>query len=455
MHFPSTSPIDESAFPMLSDLEEAEMDRARSSRFHVQGDDGSDDENPYEHIRRRSSHHNDEERSEGMMDMNVGPRQSGSSGFDSHVRLLPERGDPRGMGMQPSKFDFAAMEEYAQTEREKLLGGDAAPKWIPDAGGVRQRMNRGSSRDSGATRGQDRPVQPGSYDTAMERTTTTSVYGDENALEEHAEVDEHDHGPDHEHAFSPKESEGGTTQFHRRRQRKLSQSNPVMRRQGKLALFEGLGSLGGGHEAGESPGGFKAPRQPKNLGTGPQAGFVPFTDAAPGHDRPYRFSFYSNALPVTIHARSLAELPAEGQTFSDLFKGQGGAGSPGEGTTEAGSYKAGSGVGTPNGDASNGNSAKMSLLARAAGAAGALNASAALQKGPPGGGGPPAGSSADDDPEACTWWLDVLSPTDEEMRMLAKVSHGVMVCGAVLTPGLWNPPIDNGRYLARGNTRKD
>lgn len=427
MHFPSTSPIDESAFPMLSDLEEAEMDRARSSRFHVQGDDGSDDENPYnEHGRRRSSHHHDEERSEGMMDMDLGARQSGSSGFDSHARLMPERGDPRGMGMQPSKFDFAAMEEYAQGEREKLMGGEAAPKWIPDAGGVRQRNNRGSrgSRESDAAEGQDRPVQPGSYDTAMERTTTTSMYGDENALEGHITEEEHEQGTGHEQTFSPKESEGGTTQFHRRRQRKLSQSNPVMRRQGKLALFEGLGSLGGGNEAGESAGGFKAPRQPKNLGTGPQAGFVPFTDAAPGHDRPYRFSFYSNALPVTIHARSLAELPAEGQTFTDLFKGRGGAGTSGdgEGATEAGSYQAASGLATPNGDATNGNSAKMSMLARAAGAAGAQNASAALQKGPPGG-GPPGGSSTDEDPESCTWWLDVLSPTDEEMRMLAKVSE--------------------------------
>lgn len=29
--------------------------------------------------------------------------------------------------------------------------------------------------------------------------------------------------------------------------------------------------------------------------------------------------------------------------------------------------------------------------------------------------------TAEEDPDALTWWLDVLSPTDEEMRMLSKV----------------------------------
>jgi len=74
-----------------------------------------------------------------------------------------------------------------------------------------------------------------------------------------------------------------------------------------------------------------------------------------GHDRPYRFSFHSNALPSAIHARSLGELPADGQTFEQLF----------------------SGVTSP-----------------------------------------PAGSS---DSDNNTWWLDILNPTDEEMKMLSKV----------------------------------
>jgi magnesium transporter len=53
---------------------------------------------------------------------------------------------------------------------------------------------------------------------------------------------------------------------------------------------------------------------------------------------------------------------------------------------------------------------KMSLLARAAGTASKS-----------GGMGPGQGGSPEHDPEAFTWWMDVHSPTDEEMRMLSKV----------------------------------
>lgn len=74
-----------------------------------------------------------------------------------------------------------------------------------------------------------------------------------------------------------------------------------------------------------------------------------------GHDRPYRFSFYSNSLPTAIHARSLDELPADGQTFEQLF---------------------------PSIDS-------------------------------------PSASSNDSDDT--TWWLDILNPTDEEMKTLSKV----------------------------------
>ena len=393
---------------MLSDLEEQEMDRARSSRFRIQGDDGSDDEHPY-HNRHRRPSHAEEERGEGMMDTPHGQRQSGSSGFDSNAGLLPDRMEREraGMGMGRTHFDFEAMEEYAQKERGVPRDGQGVPNWIPNGEGVRQRQRPSSGGDVSGE------GEPGSYDTAMGRTNTMSAYGDDR---------DHDRDHDHENhdgeagtdTFSPKESESGTTNFHRRRQRKLSQSNPVMRRQGKLALFEGFGSLGGNEGGNDSPAGLKAPRQPKNLGTNPSTNFVPFTDAAPGHDRPYRFSFYSNALPVTIHARTLAELPAEGQTFQDLFKGTKADGSPRTGGTEAGSFKPESEV-MPSSDT---NTAKMSMLSKLAGAAGATQAQNALQRGPPGG---PPGSGGDEDPEAFTWWLDVLSPTDEEMRMLSKV----------------------------------
>ncbi|KIM75035.1 hypothetical protein PILCRDRAFT_79511 [Piloderma croceum F 1598] len=81
-----------------------------------------------------------------------------------------------------------------------------------------------------------------------------------------------------------------------------------------------------------------------------------------GHDRPYRFSFYSNALSATIHARSISELPAEGQSFEDLFNGD---------------------------HSKNGNGNSL------------------------------VGSGGDF--EGNTWWLDVQCPTDEEMKMLSKV----------------------------------
>lgn len=133
----------------------------------------------------------------------------------------------------------------------------------------------------------------------------------------------------------------------RRRQRKASQT--LARRAGKLALFEGFET-----QPEDLP--TKAPRAIKKP--------VPaYSDAAPVSNA-YRFSFYSNALPATIHARTLSELPAEGQSFEDLFAGR------------------------------------------------ARDSDSTLAKTS----SPPAS-----EPEASTWWLDVLSPTDEEMRMLAQV----------------------------------
>jgi magnesium transporter len=363
-------------------------------------------------------------------------RLSSSSGFDSHSRLLSERDRldrdrDRGLverGLARSNFDFKAMDDYAEQERNAAIGGgQSAPKWILSG-------DEGLKRRS---RGQSAAGQPGSYSTTFDRTNTMSQYGDDNAadpgsthrasLENESDRPHDELGGEHsnegDQPFSPKESVASTT-FHRRRQRKLSQSNPVMRRQGKLALFEGFGSLGSANEGSlETPAGFKAPRHPKNLGPASGQPFVPFTDAAPGHDRPYRFSFYSNALPVTIHARSLAELPAEGQTFEDLFKGKNGEGTgESSGDVSNGAVGTGSGTETPvDGMAGQSVNGKMSLLARAAGVAASQHTGNSAQKGAAG--VPPSGppGNADDDPEAFTWWLDVLSPTDEEMRMLSKV----------------------------------
>ncbi|KAI0832764.1 cora-domain-containing protein [Trametes gibbosa] len=205
--------------------------------------------------------------------------------------------------------------------------------------------------------------------------------------------------------------------FPRVRQRKLSASSPAPRR-GKMALFEQGGApppslglraphLGGmgttlsavpsySHLEDSHRGGLDG--MGLGLGGGPGS----------GHDRPYRFSFYSNALSATIHARSLAELPAEGQTFEDLFTGHNesqntpntnggrlsirvpasGLGSvPKSGTTSA--------LHTPNANATSSGLAKAFQADRR------------------------PGESSDSD--TYTWWLDVLAPTDEEMKLLSKV----------------------------------
>ncbi|KAI9434418.1 hypothetical protein H4582DRAFT_2112537 [Lactarius indigo] len=161
------------------------------------------------------------------------------------------------------------------------------------------------------------------------------------------------------------------------RERKLSQSNAMPRRHGggKMALFEGL------------PG---APPASLSAGIAPPLSVVPsYADLpativeAVGHDRPYRFSFYSNALSATIHARSLSELPADGQSFEDMFSGIGGPASPQERRTAA----------------------RMRRYHQ-------VGNGRDIHK-------PPL--STDDDFEGHTWWLDILSPTDEEMKMLSKV----------------------------------
>ncbi len=205
----------------------------------------------------------------------------------------------------------------------------------------------------------------------------------------------------------------------RARHRKLSASSPAPRR-GKMALFE----------QGGAPPPALASRAP-HLAEGTTLSAVPSYDnladshrggpdmmgfgggggPGSGHDRPYRFSFYSNALPSTIHARSLSELPADGQAFEDLFFGR-----------------------TQSQSNSNGNSSRPSLPNRGAlSAAGSAPHSGSASPVPPFGGaasgiskGMPAmpGDRRPGDPSSSdhTWWLDVLAPTDEEMKLLSKVT---------------------------------
>ncbi|KAI0722325.1 cora-domain-containing protein [Cerioporus squamosus] len=204
----------------------------------------------------------------------------------------------------------------------------------------------------------------------------------------------------------------------RARHRKLSASSPAPRR-GKMALFE----------QGGAPPPALASRAP-HLAPGTTLSAVPSYDnladshrggtdmmgfgggggPGSGHDRPYRFSFYSNALSATIHARSLSELPADGQAFEDLFFGR-----------------------TQSQNTSNPNSSRPSLPGRGAlSAASSVPHSGSASPVPPFNGAPgniskgmPAipGDRRPGDPSSSdhTWWLDVLAPTDEEMKLLSKV----------------------------------
>ncbi|KAI0340757.1 cora-domain-containing protein [Trametopsis cervina] len=200
----------------------------------------------------------------------------------------------------------------------------------------------------------------------------------------------------------------------RARQRKLSQSTPGPRR-AKMALFENnpggpppslafrsqLGSNGAVLSAVPS---FDNLPQPSSSNGAP--GLPRQNTTSSGHDRPYRFSFYSNALSATIHAKSLSELPADGQTFEQLFHGisqsknRSDAFNPSRPNTSMGMNQrmnAASSIPIPG-------QSGLSKMAERRFTPGGAN-----QKVP--------GASADTD----TWWLDIQSPTDEEMKVLSKV----------------------------------
>jgi magnesium transporter len=331
-----------------------------------------------------------------------------------------------GMGPVRNHFDFGPMEEFAGKEKESLSQG---------MGGIYGRWN-GLDEDLDAGQQVEIPAEqptlidedlmpssaggPSSYDSKGGRIVGGTTIGDAESQTGSSPPPktEEIHVVEPEHTFT------------RRRQRKLSNTNPNARRQGRLALFEGLGGGLTDDAAGESYtvhvhnhdalNGFssalptKAPRKPfPAIASGIQTGkYTDYPDGMGppvGRERPYRFSFYSNALPATIHARSLSELPSDGQTFNDLFAGRpAGKAQPQGKDSDATSFAAsrtGSGAATPvGGDAAGG--PKSSLLARATTHGGADKTSKPVE----------------DDVETQTWWLDVLSPTDEEMRMLAKVS---------------------------------
>jgi len=102
----------------------------------------------------------------------------------------------------------------------------------------------------------------------------------------------------------------------------------------------------------------------------PGMGKAPLTHAM--QDKPYRFTFYSNSLPQTIHARFLHEIPGPDQSFEDLIRG------------------------SPEPEAKN------------------------LSTSVPAGGHLPSHVKDVVSNEPNTWWLDVLCPTDQEMKALSR-----------------------------------
>jgi hypothetical protein len=103
-------------------------------------------------------------------------------------------------------------------------------------------------------------------------------------------------------------------------------------------------------------------------------------------DKLIRFSFYSGSFSLPIHARHIYELPADGQSYEQLFCGRNTC-TPSGTTTQLENI--------------NGLTAESYKSHRS------HNHLAVT-------------TSSDDDIDA--WWLDVLNPTDEEMQMFAKVN---------------------------------
>jgi magnesium transporter len=164
-------------------------------------------------------------------------------------------------------------------------------------------------------------------------------------------------------------------------------------------------------------------------------GLVPTSILNTGHDRSYRFSFYSNALSATIHARSLSELPADGQTFEELFSGiQPSSGIPAEDASTDRKHHLDfsqpelarkPSLGT--GNLGTFQQAPPPNFAEAIYPSNGINKTISNRRSfgadartsqPPG----------DNDADSNTWWLDILNPTDEEMKTLSKVSYRPCGC---------------------------
>ena len=209
------------------------------------------------------------------------------------------------------------------------------------------------------------------------------------------------------------------------RHRKLSQSNPYPRSHrkgigGKMALFE---TTGHNTPSFSTRLDLPFPTPDGDIPPGPSYDFIsgiptPRPNGGilnTGHDRPYRFSFYSNALSATIHARSLSELPADGQSFEQLFSG----------TPSQQPSSSPRPMFSPPYQEPNRNNAEpnyfMSNNNNHLGSNGNGNNRRGFIEKSNGSKGIHDMNVLNPEQDMNTWWLDVQSPTDEEMKMLSKV----------------------------------
>lgn len=271
-------------------------------------------------------------------------------------------------------FDFSTMEEFAAAEKRKLGLGTSAPRFVTSA-------NRGKS-------------------TPADIPSSTLGLGLEN---------------------TPRGEPFESTSQRPFRQRKLSTSTPHPRQRkgigAKMALFE--------NTSGEPPSSLSTrlglilsgqPELPYDVnGASGTSGLPPTGILNTGHDRPIRFSFYSNALSTTLTARSLSELPPAGQTFEELFSGIhplnddidllgdrrrnfAFSSNPTSRTSPAPGVYGGFQRAPEHSPAASSNRRRS------------IGADAKM--------GEPA--LPDNDTDSNTWWLDVQNPTDDEMKMLSK-----------------------------------
>ncbi|CED82103.1 Mg2 transporter protein, CorA-like/Zinc transport protein ZntB [Phaffia rhodozyma] len=459
---------DPTSFPALSFSEQADVSRARGDRSYL-----SDNEVIMEHESEQDatlseddhsihSHHdvNDDTEEHPSLSYNRrrADRSTGSSSpplldidHESQLEHLESPAeDPQRPRLRGSQFDFSILESWAGQERSKFVT-------LSDQQ-ARQTAEQAASTPIADVKegiGGEVLIDLRDYPAGSKHDMTDLTNLETNPKEASVQQD----SPLSEKL--PMNEPGG---FSTRRQRRVaSLDNKTSRRQGKLAMFEG---------AGAGDGAFASPSFNRSAPNSSTISLVPpmthsvypqldahenFTESQTStplqpvppslpfptplysdtetQERPFRFSFYSNALPATIHARSLYELPAEGQTFEDLFGGRSGSDKPNmaaAAATDFGTQPSLSGTTTPRSfDRSKahstgsfsgltGNGAHHSLLGRAVENARDPTGQtyANTQAGTTNGG---MGSARLDDVEATTWWLDVTCPTDQEMRMLSKV----------------------------------